>query len=334
MPKSLSTTIGDLETEACGILSFHSKLGPDSRVSDHDALIWTAHHRPPIDTEMPLSALGNRWDILKTFYQTPQGNIVRRLGNIQGDLGSTEISEGIFQGLSQTDFNPLWVYPSLGGRVGVDWNRPTGSTMVKMPDHIEAAHIEMNKHGIDLLYRIATKMAQRVKVVLQPHTMASGEFDPSEKQKAIEMLKNCNPNASDYTNSLETAVDATYKLDNTACNNGEPRPDCDIPTGYDDDTILPDSGLSTALMRELKAIGIVSQFNNPFSHVQGYPGSELIEIISKHRRAIGLPAVRQAAFDIAKRHIADDTRFDAISSGTNKLKIDKIVQAVINAISY
>lgn len=335
MSKSDSLTIGELREELGGALTVESAEDGDdqNRVVDYDALIWTAHHRPPKNLALPLEDLNPRWRVLADFYMTREGQIVRDLGDIQGDLGATEISRGLLSRLRRSGFNPLWVYPSLGGRVGVDWNRAPGENnkMVVMPAEVQGVHRDINRLGIEVLYRIVDTMAARLRVVLQPHTMASGEFADSV-DAVVNSLRNLDPTVQSYPDDLREAVRGMYLAYNEACNSGEPRPGVDLVVGYQDSEPLPDAALHARLETHFMALRIVGQRNKPFPHAKGYPGSELVERLVKRRTELGLPVVAQATFDIAKRNITSEGRFDALESVPDERKVTAIVEQVTAAV--
>ena len=331
-------TIGDLQREAEGILSVESHQGADALISEHDALVWLAHHRP--DTSrvvMPLDGLGSRYSGLADFYRGYNGARVQDLGNIMGDLGATEISKGLHTELAEAGLKPLLLYPSLGGRVGVDWNRAPGEKgiMVKMPSSVEATHIEMHKKGIDLLYRTVEEMATNLKVVLQPHTMAAGEFDEAESDAVVTALKALNPEALDYSDKLNAAVEAMRQMYSRACNSGPRRTPVDLVVGYKDQPNLPGDSLAIALQTKLTDAGIEAKQNDPFPHAPGYPGSVLIEKLAILRANAGLPPVPQVCFDASKHLVTPDIaagHFDSLRSRADQAMVNTLVAIVMSAI--
>ncbi|MEK7673436.1 MAG: hypothetical protein AAB373_06150 [Patescibacteria group bacterium] len=328
-------TLGELREEAGGVITIKSHESNDDTVDvrEFNTLIWTAHHRPTRDQEIPLNGLSKNWQLLQDFYSNPEGKAFKDIGDILGDVGATEISQSIFDRLNGVKgIKPLWVYPSLGGRIVIDWNRIPGmaaADIPRSPDGVHEQHVAMHRVGIGLLERIIERMTPQTKLVLQPHTMGSGNFGP-DADAIVDGGKALDPLSPDYQSRIVGLVEIFREMYNKGCNQGPARPDVDLITRYRDASIpaLPDAGFADRFEARLLEVGIKPERNNPFPHAPGYPGSALIERLQKKRGELGLAPAAQGLFDVAKRLIQTGPTFDALDFVVSEEGVEKIAKAV------
>lgn len=321
--------------EAEGALTFKTAEIQNSNgsLNDFDALILSTHHVVPRDSDLPFEKLGPKWGSLIDFYGCSlQAKLARDLGHMEGDLGATEIARGLLLSIRELGLNGLLVYPSLGGRLGVDWNRKPGNTMFAMPPKIKEAHLAYHQNGILVLNKVIDAISGNVKVVLQPHTMASGEFEREKRDSCLNTLQTLDPNSPAYLENLDQAVKKMLEINNHACNQSTPRPGVCLVTGYENLPPFSDAGLNRKLLEAFQGISILGEFNKPYHHGQGYTCSTVIEKLIANRKRLGLADVPQATFDISKFHITSDRPFDALETKLDVYKVNSIVHAIAKAI--
>ncbi len=276
----------------------------DTPLADFDALIWSAHSTPPVNKPMPYLDPD-----LQQFFRTEAGKALLTFGHIRGDVGADEISEVTMKRLRNVHgFNPLILSPAMGGRTLRDHNRFLTHEDVRLfpvPKDLELKLDTAYNHTMDTLFAYMSEFRDRLRLVIQPHTMGSGGFNNERVQKLFDdhaqIALLADTDFDEYQRRVVAHVSEWDDVYTDGCTNGPARPDVDILTGVQDVPgqplrPLPDGGFGEHLQREFRAIGIEGQFNKPFSHQPGFPGTRLAEMAAE----AGVP---QVTFDLAKRHL-------------------------------
>lgn len=279
-----------------------SKL--DAPLSDFDAVIWSAHSTPPVGN--PMLYLD---PYLQQFLRTEAGKALLTFGHIRGDVGADEISEVAMQRLAHAHgFNPLLLSPAMGGRTLRDHNRYLTHGDVRLfpvPSALEGKLDVAYDFTMSTLFAYMRQFRDNLRLVIQPHTMGSGGFNNERVQKLLDDQVQigllADTDFEEYQRRVIAHVEEWDEVYTDGCNNGPTRPDVDILTGVQDAPgrplrPVPDGGFGEHLQRELGKLGIRGEFDTPFSHQPGFPGTRLAEMAAE----AGVP---QVTFDLAKRHL-------------------------------
>ncbi len=281
----------------------------NTKLSDLYALVWSAHSTPPVTKD--LSFLDPK---LQSFLATPAGQALLKFGHIRGDIGADEVARGVMYSLRQQGLNPLFLAPRMGGRTLMDHNRPlAGASLFPVPSDVQEKLNEAYSLSMDTLFAYFTQYRDRIRVVYQPHTMGSGEFDEArvnavtKKQNQLGLLADSDFEA--YQRGVLELIDEWDGIYTDGCNHGPARADCDLVTGISQgkspqgDNLpyqpIADQGLAAAVRARLLDLNINGKFNDPFPHMTGYPGTRLAVSAAE-------AAIPQVTFDLAKRHLLQD----------------------------
>ena len=210
-----------------------------------------------------------------------------------------------------------------------------------MPELVAKDLVGIFDISTSVVFRLfETLAAHELKSVIQPHTMASG--DPTDEEMAelkalaqeVEAALKVGSGAEFSNPKMLQALLAKWMIVYDNMNGRRDRADVDIVNALNvkvgDENKLEqilDRGLSARIAENLSLAGIPNAFNKPFSHLRGYPGSDLAALA-------GGRGYQQACFDVP-RHLLLASPADVYQPLTfqphwNNVKL--VAEAVVRAI--
>lgn len=346
-------TLADVVEASQGLLNVQGNFDyPDLPLTEVRHMVWSPHGRPTLaeegDSFADWESVPNSAPTFKALLRSDRSGLGLPIVNysfFRADGGANELAAEIGQGLAQRGENAIVMSPRrIVGRGVLDLNRPrglsVGDRLFPMP---ELATKEL--HGIfDISNGVVLQLFQilaghKLKSVIQPHTMASG--DPTEEEMkelaalAKEVSDSLKPGSAEFDDPEKVrALIAKWEIVYANMNNRRNRVGVDLVNAVQDDpkdtsklAKIDDQGLSARVAENFSQRGVPNVDNVPFAHIRGYPGSDLA-ILAGER------GFQQVCFDVPRHLLMIDQnrKYRPLTFQPDADPVKLIAAAVVEAI--
>ena len=343
-------TLADVIEASEGLLEVKGNFeDPDLPLAEVQHMVWSPHGRPTLAEQEDLvvnsKAVPERFGNFRNLLRTGLGLPIVGYSFYRADGGANEIAAEIGAGLAKRGENAVVMSPKkIIGRGVLDLNRPrdlsVGDRLFPMPDLVV-----QDLHGIfdisnGVIFRLFETLAgHKLKSVIQPHTMASG--DPTDEEMdelaalAKEVSAGLRPGSAEFDDPDKVyALIAKWEMVYSNMNNRRNREGVDVVNAVRVDVggvktlqSVPDQGLSKRIAENFSQRGVPNFYNVPFSNLPGYPGSELAILA-------GSRGFQQACFDVPRHLLMDDQSraYHPLTFQPDPDQVQLIAAAVVEAI--
>lgn len=343
-------TIQDIIDAGQGVLTVDHNLGPDAPLAEVKHLLYNPHARPLIGDkrDIAIPQLPPSMPALQGFLETDLGKEVLAYSYLRADTGSTEIGKAILEELGSRGQGALMISSSVIGRGVLDPNRPTERALDFHVPGVVGKEL-MQVHGIilGLLDQVFDTVHPHLQSVFQPHTMGSGELIEGESSRFTELTRQIKESVQEGAYADEALVRANLEELTELygrMNNRRERANIDVldrrvivgkdgplkrPNGKFQLEEFDRAGTSEKLGEALFEAGLPWDYDEPFPHMPGYPGSELAF------KAAGLN-VPQGTLDVPRYLLQTDpdVTVDTLTFQPDPARVRAVASAVVNALAF
>lgn len=343
--------IQDVMDAGQGVVSVDHNMGDDrAPLTRVRHMLYNPHARPLFGSKeaMPLPRLPSSMPHLRGFFETELGKDVLAYSYLRADTGSTEIGKAILEALAERGEDAMMISSNVIGRGVLDPNRPTARALDFHVPGVVAKEL-LAVHGIitGLLDRVFDTVRPDLRSVFQPHTMGSGELIEGEANRFTELTRQIKESVEEgaYADEALVRANLTELTDLYGrMNNRRDRVDIDVldcrvmigkdgplkgPNGEFQLEEFDRTGTSGKLGEALSEAGLPWNYDDPFPHMPGYPGSELAFKAAR----LNVP---QGTLDVPRYLLQRDpsVTVDTLTFQPDPARVRAIAKAVVNALAF